>query len=133
MVGINGRVGIVLIDAVDRSDEALSWSFEGGAKQTFAQMRNVVPKVVIMKIVQDDAANTLYSLALAANGTTKTGVYKPRGNAAASVSQPHYTFNVEPSGPTTATIIGGDAAEDATQALTVDVAWQITSWTKVTA
>lgn len=130
---INGRDGKLLLDAVDRSDEATSWSFGPGTKQTFKQMRAQVPTVLTMTITQDDATGTLYSMALAAAGTSVPGVYKPHGNDTASAAQPHYTFTAIPSGPTGDVTMGGDASDDSTQALTVEVTWQITTWTKVAA
>lgn len=129
---INGRDQVLLLDGADRSDEAVSWAFGPGTKQTFAQMRGQTPTVLNMEIVQDLEADSLWDLAVNQAGTPVTGVYKPYGNATASSTQPHYTFNATPSGPTGDVILGGEAAEDGTEALTVEVAWQIDTWTKVT-
>ena len=130
MAKINGRNGILLIATIDRSDEATSWAFGPGTRQTFAQMRGQTPKALVMTITQDDSSGSLYTLAVEANGATVTGVYKPHGNAVASAAQPHYTFTARPSGPTGDVILGGDAAEDGTEALTVEVTWEITAWAK---
>lgn len=130
---INGRDQVLLLDSTDRSDEAVSWAFGPGTKQTFAQMRGQTPTVLNMEIVQDTEADSLWDLAVNQAGTPVTGVYKPYGNATASGTQPHYSFNATPSGPTGDTILGGAAAEDGTEALTVEVAWTIDTWTKVTA
>lgn len=132
MAQINGRDGVLVLDSVDRSDEATSWAFGPGTKQTFAQMRGQVPTVLNMTIIQDLVADSLWDLAVNQAGSPVTGIYKPYGNATASATQPHYSFNTTPSGPTGDVILGGDAAEDGTQGLTVDVVWQIDTWTKVT-
>ena len=133
MTAINGRDGVLLIDTTDRSAEATSWGFGPGTKQTFAQMRGQVPTVLNMKITQDVATGSLWDLAVNSTGTPVLGVYKPFGNETPTPAQPHFTFSVTPSGPTGDTIIGGDAAEDGSQVLTVDVTWRITAWTKKTA
>ena len=130
---LNGRDGVLLLDSVDRSDEATSWSFGPGTRQTFSHMRGQVPTVLSMTILQDTTADSLWDLAVNQAGDSITGVYKPEGNATATATKPHFTFNAIPSGPTGDVIIGGDAAEDGTQGLTVDVVWQIDTWTKVTA
>lgn len=134
MVSINGRDQVLLIDSIDRSQEATSWSFGPGSRQTFADMRNAIPKRLDMTITQDMATGSLFRLALAGgDGTQVTGVYKPLGNEVASATQPHYSFNVTPASPTGDAYIGGDAAEDGSQNLTVEVQWLITDWTEVVA
>ncbi|MBZ2197273.1 hypothetical protein [Occultella gossypii] len=130
---INGRDLVVLIDSIDRSDETTSVTFGYGTRQTFTDMRGSIPKRLDMTILQDLATGSLYKLAMAGGGAQVTGVLKPLGNAAPSVTQPHYSFNVTPSGPTGDAYIGGDAAEDGSQTLTVEVQWLITDWLEVTA
>ena len=95
-------------------------------------VRGQTPTVLTMEIVQDLVADSLWDLAVNQAGTPVTGLYKPYGNATATATQPHYSFNATPSGPTGDTILGGKAAEDGTEALTVEVAWEIDTWTKVT-
>lgn len=133
MQPINGRDGVLVIDSADRSAEATSWAFGPGKKQTFAQMRGQIPTVLNMTILQDLTTDSLWDLAVNQAGTAVACIYKPYGNAVASSAKPHYGFNATPSGPTGDTILGGDAAEDGTQGLTVDVVWQIDTWTKITA
>ena len=131
MTSINGRDLVLLLDSVDRSDEASSVSFGIGTRTTFADMRNAVPKVLNMTIKQDLDADSLYTLALAGLGEPIVGLVKPNGNETASATQPHYSFNVTPAGPSSDSVLGGDAADDASKPLTVDVAWLITDWLKV--
>lgn len=132
MSGANGRDAVLLIDSEDRSAECTSWTFGPGTKQTFAHMRGQVPNVLNLTIVQDHTSGSLYDLALSADGSTVTGLYKPYGNAVASATQPHYSFTATPSGPSGDVIAGGEASEDGSESLTVEVAWQISAWTKVT-
>ena len=132
MAGANGRDAILLLDSEDRSAECVSWAFGPGTRQTFSQMRGQIPTVLTMEVVQDHAADTLYDLAVVGAGTTVTGLFKPYGNATATATKPHYSFNAVTSGPTGDTIAGGAANEDGTEQLTVEVEWQIDTWTKVT-
>jgi len=129
---INGRDQIWIVDGTDRSSEVKSASTSVGTKNTFDDMRGRIPKVLNMTVNQDDAAGTLYTLALAATGTV-TGIVKPHGNASATATLPHYSFTVTPFGISGDTILGGDAADDPSVPLTVDVQWLLSSWTKVTA
>lgn len=131
MAGANGRDAILLLDSADRSAECVSWAFGPGTRQTFSQMRGQVPTTLTMEIVQDHAADTLYDLAVTQAGSTVTGLYKPYGNATATSTKPHYSFNAVSSGPTGDVIVGGAASEDGTEQLTVEVAWQIDTWAKV--
>lgn len=130
---INGRDQVLMLDSTDRSDEATSWAFGPGSKQTFADMRGQTPRVLNMTIVQDTTAESLWDLAVNQAGVPVTGLYKPEGNAAASTTQPHWSFSATPSGPSGDVILGGEAAEDGSESLTVEVSWQISAWTKVTA
>ncbi|GAB6938360.1 hypothetical protein ACQP60_04190 [Isoptericola variabilis] len=130
---INGRDMVLLIDSIDRSDEASSWALNYGTRQTFADMRGATPKRLDMTINQDLDPTSLYTKAMAGVGTSLTGLLKPLGNEAPSEASPHYSFNVVPAGPSGDTFMGGEAAEDASATLTVDVQWLITDWTKVTA
>lgn len=133
MAGSNGRDAVLLLDSEDRSSECVSWAFGPGSKQTFAQMRGQTPTVLSLEIVQDHAADTLYDLAVAQAGTTVTGLFKPYGNATATSTKPHYSFNAVTSGPTGDVIAGGAANEDGSTELTVTVEWRIDTWTKVSA
>lgn len=130
---INGRDMILLIDSVDRSDETSNIALNFGTRQTFADMRGRIPKRLDMVIAQELAASSLYRMATSEDSTPKTGMFKPLGNELPSVEQPHYSFMVTPSGPSGDTFMGGEAAEDPSEALTAEVQWLITDWTEVTA
>lgn len=82
---------------------------------------------------QDMATSTLWDKVWTASGTTVACVLKPYGNAAASVSQPHYTFNAtvtEPDGD----FIGGEADSSTSARFTFDCSWVLDAKpTKVTA
>lgn len=133
MTRINGRDMVLLIDALDRSDECSTASFGQGTKQTFADMRGNKPKVINLTVSQDLAATSLYRMAMGTDTDPVAGVIKPLGNTAPSVSAPHFTFNVKPVGISGDVFMGGEAAEDASEDLTVDLVWIITDWTEVTA
>jgi len=133
MTTINGRDMVLLIDAIDRSDECTTMTFGYGARQTFADMRGTKPKLANLTVLQELDATSLYRMAMESDPTPVTGVAKPLGNAAPSVSAPHFTFNIKPVGISGDVFMGGEAAEDASEGLTVDLAWIITDWTEVTA
>jgi hypothetical protein len=83
--------------------------------------------------VQDLATTTLWDKVWTAAGTTVAGILKPYGNATASVSQPHYTFNAtvtEPDGD----FIGGEADSSTSARMTFECSWVLDAKpTKVTA
>lgn len=82
--------------------------------------------------VQDLATTTLWDKVWTVPGTTVAGLLKPYGNSAASVSQPHYTFNAtitEPDGD----FIGGEADASTTSRMTFECSWVLDAKpTKVT-
>ncbi|MFD6176702.1 MULTISPECIES: hypothetical protein [unclassified Isoptericola] len=130
---INGRDMVLILDGVDRSDETSAIAFNYGTRQTFADMRGKIPKRLDMTLNQDLLATSLYRIATSGDTTPLVGTVKPLGNSAASVEQPHYSFNVTPGGISGDTYLGGEAAEDASETLQVEVQWLIDSWTEVTA
>lgn len=72
--------------------------------------------------VQDAVAATLWDRIWSATGTTVACILKPYGNAAASATQPHYSFNAvvsEPDGD----FIGGEADQSVTARMTVEASW----------
>jgi len=82
--------------------------------------------VLAIKLTQDMVASTLWDRIWSASGTDVACLLKPYGNAAASVTQPHYsmTANVrEPNG----TLIGGEADSSPTKRFTVEVEWPLTA------
>lgn len=133
MAKINGRDMVLLIDGIDRSDEATSWALSYGSRQTFQDMRGTKPKRLDMTVTQDLEAGSLYKLGTAGGGTSVPGLLKPLGNAVASATSPHYSFTVTPGGIAGDVFMGGEASEDASEALTVDLQWLIDNWTEVTA
>lgn len=82
--------------------------------------------------VQDLATGTLWDKVWTAAGTTVAGLLKPYGNAAASVSQPHYSFNAtitEPDGD----FLGGEADASTSARMTFECSWVLDAKpTKVT-
>lgn len=81
---------------------------------------------------QDAVTGTLWDKIWSAPGTTVTCLVKPYGNAAASITQPHYSCSAvvsEPDGD----FIGGEADKSVTAVQVVEVAWALTGKpTKVT-
>lgn len=74
--------------------------------------------------VQDAATGSLWDKVWTASGTSVACVLKPYGNAAASLTQPHYSFNatvVEPDGD----FIGGEADKSTTAMMTVECSWPL--------
>jgi hypothetical protein len=133
MTTINGRDMVLLIDGLDRSDECTTVTFGYGARQTFADMRGTTPKLANMTVLQELEATSLYRMAMASDTDPVAGVIKPLGNAAPSATAPHWTFNIKPVGISGDAFMGGEAAEDASEGLTVDLAWIISDWAEVTA
>lgn len=133
MTRINGRDVVLLIDALDRSDECSTASFGQGTKQTFADMRGNKPKVINLTVSQDLSPTSLYRKAMSTSTTPVAGVIKPLGNTAPSVAAPHFTFQVKPVGISGDVFMGGEASDDASEDLTVDLVWTITDWLEVTA
>jgi hypothetical protein len=130
---INGRDPVLMIDGIDRSDEASAVTPVFGTRTTFAEQRGTKPKRLDMTITQDLAAGSLYRLAIGGDNTPVVGLYKPLGNVAATVDQPHFSFTATPSGPSSDNFMGGEAAEDPSEPATVDVQWLLEDWTEVTA
>lgn len=74
--------------------------------------------------VQDAATGTLWDQVFSNAGTTVAGILMPYGNTAASVTQPHYTFNAvisEPDGD----FIGGEADSSTTAKMTIECSWAL--------
>lgn len=72
--------------------------------------------------VQDAVAGTLWDRVWTAAGTTVACVLKPYGNAVASATEPHYSFNAvvsEPDGD----FIGGEADVSVTARMTFEASW----------
>ena len=71
---------------------------------------------------QDMAASTLWDKVWTAAGTSVACILKPYGNATASATQPHYSFNAtvaEPDGD----FIGGEANPSTTARMTYECSW----------
>lgn len=82
--------------------------------------------------VQDPATDSIWDQIWSAAGSTVACLLKPFGNASATVSQPHYSFNAvvtEPDGD----LLGGEANASTTAKFTIDFAWPLDAKpTKVT-
>lgn len=133
MTSINGRDMVLLIGGTDRSEECTTANFGYGTRQSFADMRGKVPKVINMTVKQELDADSLYRMGMESDPTPVAGIIKPLGNEAASATAPHWSFMVTPVGIAGDVFMGGDAAEDPTEALTVDLTWLISDWTEVIA
>ena len=71
---------------------------------------------------QDHATGSIWT----SPGSTVACVYRPYGNALATATQPHYTFNAvvsEPDGD----FLGGDADASVTAVQTFDFEWTLTA------
>lgn len=83
--------------------------------------------------VQDMETGSLWDKVWTAAGDTVACLLKPYGNAAASVAQPHYSFNAtvkEPDGD----FIGGEANASTTARMTIECTWPLDAKpTRVTA
>lgn len=94
------------------------------SQTTFAEAAAGGGRIYSLKFVltQDLAASSLWRQIWDAAGDSVAALIKPYGNAAASVSQPHYQGNVtitEPDG----TLIGGDADASTTARWTTEISW----------
>lgn len=134
MPEINGKDQVILIDSIDVSDETVSAVFGPGTKQTYADMRGLLPSVLNMEITQNTDLGSLWSIATdaAEQGATVPVLWKPHGNAVASAAMPHFSATATISGPTGDAFAGVAAAEDGDQAGTITVAWKISDWLRVT-
>jgi hypothetical protein len=74
--------------------------------------------------VQDAVTTTLWDKVFTAAGTSVACILKPYGNATASPTQPHFTFNAtvtEPDGD----FIGGEADSSTTAKMTFECSWPL--------
>lgn len=82
--------------------------------------------------VQDAETGTLWDKVWTAPGSSIACLLKPYGNAAASATQPHYSFTAtvtEPDGP----LLGGEANKSTTAKMTFSCKWALAAKpTKVT-
>lgn len=79
-----------------------------------------------LKLTQDMATTGLWSTIFGSAGTDVAVLIKPYGNAAASVTQPHFTMTAnvrEPDG----VLIGGEADASTTKRQVVEVEWPLTA------
>lgn len=88
----------------------------GGARTYTAQLT----------LAQDHATGTLWREVWDNAGDTIFGIYKPYGNATASVSQPFYEFSAvisEPDG----LLMGGEATTSTRAVASIEVEWELTA------
>lgn len=139
MARVTPRLIALEVDGDDRSDEVAKAVITSAPAEsdflTFAEARAGGGRdyVLAMTIAQDHASGTLWDLIWTGAGTEVAGTYAPYGNAAPTVSQPHYDFTAtvaEPDGD----FLGGEANSSTTAVATVEVEWALNAKpTKVTA
>lgn len=138
MARVSPRLISLDVSGTDRSNEVSKAVIAAAAAAsdftTFAEARSGGGReyALNMTIAQDHASGTLWDLIWTGNGTEVSGTYAPYGNAAPSVTEPHYDFTAvvaEPDGD----FLGGEANSSTTAVATIEVSWKLTGKpTKVT-
>lgn len=133
MAALTARTLTITVAAVEYSAQVFTAEVESAAADsddvTYAEAAAGGGRVyqLNLKMYQDLAAATgLWDKIWSASGTDVAVVMKPYGNAAASVSQPHYTMTAnvrEPDG----VLIGGEADASTTKRQVVEVSWPLTA------
>jgi hypothetical protein len=130
MAGIGTRLLKITVDAVERNVECSVAEVTTGETEadfeTFADAAAGGGRDYKLHIVavQDAAAATLWSLVFEESGTSVPCILKPYGNAAASVAQPHFTFNAVVTEPDGA-LLGGEADKSTTARMTFEAEWPL--------
>lgn len=138
MAGIGTRLLVLTIGGTDvtaQASKAVITTKEADSDfETFADAAAGGAREYALEFeaVQDAVTGTLWDKVWTLAGTTVAGILKPYGNATASVSQPHYSFNAtitEPDGD----LIGGEADKSTTARQTFEARWVLDAKpTKVT-
>lgn len=84
-----------------------------------------------IKLTQDQAASTLWSLMWDSAGTDVAVIVKPYGNADPSAGQPHWSTTATISEPE-GTLFGGEANASPSERWTTEVEWKCTRPVKIT-
>lgn len=138
MAGIGTRLLKLTIGGTDYTAEVSKAVIVSGASDsdfvTFADAASGGAREYRLEFtaVQDAGTASLWNQVWTATGTSLAGILKPYGNAAASVTQPHYSFNAvvtEPDGD----FIGGEADASVTARMVIECSWVLDAKpTKVT-
>jgi hypothetical protein len=130
MAGIGTRLLKMTVSGVERSAECATAEITSDESDsdfvTFADAAAGGARAYVLHVVavQDAAVGTLWDLVFASSGSSVACILKPYGNATASPTQPHYTFNAvvtEPNG----TFLGGEADKSTTARMTFDAEWPL--------
>lgn len=130
MAALTGRSLLIQVAATEYAAQVFAATVDADDADndnvTFAEAAAGGGRVYVLKLTltQDMVVTTLWRKIWDAAGTDVAVVMKPYGNAAASVTQPHYTMTAtvkEPNG----TIIGGEADASPTNRLQVEVEWPL--------
>lgn len=119
----------ITVDGVDRALELLQHAFTSPDPRPLISTPR--PTAWEFEAKQDHAASTLWDLATGTSSRSVTFLYRPYGNAVASVSQPHYSGTLVTDAPS-GVFAGGQAGDDKSEPYTFQSSWRVVSWTKVT-
>lgn len=132
MAAVSARSLVITIAATDYTAQVFTASFDSAAADsddvTYAEAAAGGGRVYVLslKLTQDMVSTTLWRKIFDAAGTDVAILMKPYGNAAASVSQPHFTATAnvrEPDG----VFIGGEADASPTKRQVIEVEWPCTA------
>lgn len=132
MAGLGTRTLVITIDSVDYTAEvSKSVITSGKADSDFVSFAAAAAGGareyrLEFKAVQDFDTATLWDTVFTASGTTVAYLIKPYGNAAASVTQPHFSGNVTITEPDGA-LIGGEADASTSARQTFECSWVCTA------
>jgi hypothetical protein len=130
MTAIGTRLLKMTVDAVERNAECSTAEILTGEADsdfvTFADAAAGGARDYRLHIVaaQDAAVGTLWDLVWSEAGTSVACILKPYGNAAASPTQPHFTFNAVVTEPEGA-FLGGEADKSTTRKMTFEAEWPL--------
>jgi hypothetical protein len=115
---VTAQVSNVRVVSAESDSDFLSFAdaANGGARQY----------TLAFTATQDPATDTLWDQVWTNAGATVTGTIAPFGNAAPSLSEPHFTISAvikEPDGD----LLGGEANASTTARMTFECEWELTA------
>lgn len=117
---------ILILGGEDRSGETTSAALgkSGKSSQTFAEYRTGGAKALKLTVLQNFAADSIWSLANTASaiGTSVTGTFLPQGSGA---GRPKFAVTATVSAPTSDEWVGGEGGEVTADSPTIDCEWQL--------
>jgi len=132
MTRVSKRHITFTVDGVEYAGEASAFSISAAESdadfKTFADALagGATDFTLKLTFAQDHAANSLWRLMWDNTGDEVDVLYRPYGNATASVSQPHYSFSVTIK-LADGDVMGGEADASTTAVNTVEVEWKLTA------